>query len=106
VLTTISVNSARWTLVSGGIALLGSLATVIAEYAVKLPQDSKSSLFETYAWLVEARFEAGQMKGELSLLIEAGESEDHEVELVDLIGKSNVLCREAHRRLAILLSEA
>jgi hypothetical protein len=93
-------------LISGVVALIGSLATVIAEYAIKLPQENNSSLFETYAWLVQARFEAKQMKEEITVLIDAGTPTEQEATLTDLIGKSNVLCREAHRRLAILLSEA
>jgi hypothetical protein len=104
VVTTALATPGSWIILSGTVALVGSLATVIAEYAVKLPQD-KLSLFETYAWLVEARFEAVQMAKEIAVLIDAGAANRHEAALTELIGKGNVLCREAHRRLASLLSE-
>jgi hypothetical protein len=106
VVTTASAVSPTWTVASGVVALIGALAAVVAEYAVKLPQENNSSLFETYAWLIEARFDAKQIAGEIDLLIHAGASNEHDAELVNLVGKSNTLCREAHRRLAFLLSQS
>jgi len=92
--------------ISGIVALLGALAGVLSEYAIRLPEGGGGSLFEVYSGLGEARFEAETLSGEIGVLMSGEESEDVEKSLIDAIGAANLLCRKVQKSFAQILQAA
>jgi hypothetical protein len=88
------------------VALIGSLATVVSGFAARIPADGKTSLFETYAQLVEARFEAARFLQEIEIYLKVGVKDEYEAQLADLIGKGNLLCRKVNLLQTTLLDAA
>ena len=90
-------------LLSQIVALIGSLATVGSGFLARIPQDGKMSLFDTYAQLVEARFEAKQLLQEIEIYLGIDLNDEHESALRDLIGKGNLVCQKINSLRTTLL---
>lgn len=89
---------------SGIVALIGSLSSAISEFALRLPQEGSTSLFDTYAKLGEARFQATQLAKEIAIFLPLPQlNEPQQNELATLIGRANELCRDAVKLLTLLL---
>jgi hypothetical protein len=97
-----SAPSSLTVMVSGCVALLGALAGALSEYALKLP-DGGASLFEIYAGLGEAQYEAEQLAGGIHELIALDSSEESREMLEKLVGEANVLCRKMQKSFALVL---
>ena len=88
------------------VTFIGSLATVFSGYCGRVPEDGKTSLFETYSQLVEGRFEARQLLQEIEIYLEADIKAEHEAELRRLIGNGNLLCSKLNALQSTLLDSA
>ena len=61
------------------------------------------SLFDTFAQLVEARFEAKQLLQEIEIYLGMDLNDEHESALRDLIGKGNLVCQKINSLRTTLL---
>jgi hypothetical protein len=90
-------------LASGGLALFGSLISLLSTYFARLPQEDKGSLFQVYMALVETRVEAKQILQDIEAYLQIDLEDKYDARLNELIGKTNALCRNANSLLANLL---
>jgi hypothetical protein len=88
------------------VALFGSVATVVSGFAARIPEDGKTSLFETYSQLVEGRFEARHLLQEIEIYLKIDIKDEHEAELGKLIGEGNSLCQKLNVLQTTLLEVA
>jgi hypothetical protein len=88
------------------VTFAGSLATIASGYIGRIPEDGKTSLFETYSQLVEGRFEGTQLLQEIEIYLEIDIKDEHEAELRKLIGNGNSLCKKLNALQIPLLDSA
>jgi hypothetical protein len=88
------------------VTFIGSLATIVSSYAGRIPEDGKTSLFETYSQLVEGRFEASQLSQEIEIYLKKDITDQQGVELGKLIGEGNALCQKLNLLQTTLLNSA
>jgi hypothetical protein len=103
VLATLAAKLMILTLVSGVIALAGSVLAFVADFTTRLDPEAKKTVFDTYMQLSRSRFRAIQLSGELSVYVDAGITQKREEAVMTLVGESNQLCLTVDQLLAGLL---
>jgi hypothetical protein len=103
VLATLAAQSVALTAISGVVALAGSVLAFIADFTTRLGHESKKTVFDTYLQLSKCRYRAEQLRGELTVQLEAGITQKRGDAVVQLIGETNALCLEVDEALATLL---
>ena len=95
VVTSLAASHPAIGLVSGGISLAGSLATLLATTYTKLP-NSEGSVSEVYQSLMSLKVEARLLEEDLRYWLGATTKAEREAILADLINKTNDFLRKAY----------
>jgi hypothetical protein len=94
VLGTIAASLSVGVYVSGFVALLGSVTSLIADHVAKLPEGGPSSMFNVYSQLTGGRHRAKQLLDALNSHLRTGIPKGGHDEVTGLIGQSNELSKE------------
>lgn len=96
-LTTLGETSPLFTMIAGGLALLGSLITIYAQYRSTGLGEGTGSLTELYTKLVEKRAAVLRNLRELEVLSRFGAAQRDPQEVADIIQDSDNLSEEVGR---------
>jgi hypothetical protein len=88
---------------SGVVALVSSLTSLLADYLTRLECGASRTLFAVYADLVEKRYKAERLRGELTAHLSLKVTRDREQAVADLIRAANEVCLQVNGLVAVLL---
>jgi hypothetical protein len=91
------------TLVSGCVALAGSVASLLSEHFERLGTKASGSLIDLYLKFVDSRFTAESLLADLQVALSEKAEEMDEKTIVNLCKSSNALCHDINQWDAMLI---